>query len=71
MRSTVNNINTVLLAAGITDKIVRGQDYIYFTGPEAGKWYSSSVGTPFITDETPQGWLEVYKALYTQMHEED
>lgn len=55
-------VNRGLRAAGIRDKLVRGNGYFYFVGV-ASDWADSKVGVYNITDKTVAEWVDAYRRL--------
>jgi hypothetical protein len=61
--TTSTQVNAVLKAIGVEERLVRGNGYWYFAEGRASAWNSSSVSVFRITSYTIQGWLEQYILL--------
>ena len=67
IKPTKENINRALHEAGFPDdfEIVKGEGYIYFSGGDAMKWYTSSVMIPYLYLQTVEQWVRRAKELQT------
>jgi len=61
---TIAAVNKALKAAGFDAEIVNGKGYLWFDGPEASNWFSSSVPVCHLNHiSTVSGWVEKYRQM--------
>ena len=60
---SLKKINAALADAGISDKLVRGEGYFYFIGPNADRWPTSSVMVCHLNQLTLRQWVQAYYEL--------
>jgi hypothetical protein len=62
-RITARDVNKVLKAKGIEERLVQGRGYCYFVEGAAQEWFSSSVPVCYVNDFTVEQWLAELEEL--------
>lgn len=68
---TVDQVNHALKAAGIDAEIVRGNGYLYFTGPGLESWFTTSVPVCYLSQKKVAGWVQAYRDLEDMQERRD
>lgn len=61
MRLTLKAINKALKEKGYSTELVRGNDYFYFTGEEASRFFFSGVYVARLNELTLEQWVQEYE----------
>ncbi len=58
-----NRLNRALAKAGVAERVMQGNGYVYFVDGDSSSWYSSSIPVCWLRDLTPEDVLRYHAQM--------